>query len=287
MWKKVSLVGCMAFAVLLLRDYNDPIEEADNPASPGLAFITALRRHPPSLRVFRSLVEITLVLFCTSLSIYVWSRAAGRRVVRLLMFQPADKMNLVHPFGQYQRVSIEEDNDDDDNDDDDDDDDDTIEFQDKEAHNNNNKNHDNVENDAGNDEDRDGSSRSRNSTTNNAQHDFPTATLVAQAGLDMLLFIVVFLFLFTLSSAEGGRYIEGIRDVSGFEMMANFAAPIFPLALFVGAVVWSIFPWRKRRSFWIILSCTLQAPFSDVTFRCVSSYGLVMESLGRGSVASL
>eukprot|EP00529_Nitzschia_sp_RCC80_P016372 CAMPEP_0113446190 /NCGR_PEP_ID=MMETSP0014_2-20120614/3576_1 /TAXON_ID=2857 /ORGANISM="Nitzschia sp." /LENGTH=648 /DNA_ID=CAMNT_0000337269 /DNA_START=146 /DNA_END=2092 /DNA_ORIENTATION=+ /assembly_acc=CAM_ASM_000159 len=110
---------------------------------------------------------------------------------------------------------------------------------------------------------------------NNGHHNVtliapPTATAIAHAALDSLLLILISLFLFTISSAEGGRYVDGISSVNTFKFIALVAAPIFPLVTFVAGVVATIVPWngpQGRKSQWAILLRTPWAPFFHVTFR--------------------
>jgi len=92
----------------------------------------------------------------------------------------------------------------------------------------------------------------------------------------------IFLILFTVSSAEGGRYIDppssrGDDDNdnnhtinhqrSWMKYAARIAAPVFPLTLFLLAILFAILPWRKRGPTFAITSLTIGAPFYDVTFR--------------------
>lgn len=91
------------------------------------------------------------------------------------------------------------------------------------------------------------------------------------AALDALTLTCAFLILFTISSAEGGRYIDHQSSQSTasawMKFVAKIAAPTFPLALFAISVVKLVLPWKKRRAAWTILSLTIGAPFHEVTFR--------------------
>lgn len=105
--------------------------------------------------------------------------------------------------------------------------------------------------------------------------DPPTPESVAAVAVDSLVLILVSLFLFTLSSAEGGKYIDDADGATGsmiqrvglFRWLALIAAPLFPLLLFLGGALALIFPWKKRHDFWKILCMTMGAPFHTVTFR--------------------
>ena len=96
----------------------------------------------------------------------------------------------------------------------------------------------------------------------------PSSISVVNAALDLLLLILICLFCFTLSSAEGGTYIDGMEKISIFKHVAIIVAPIFPLLLFCMVVFAVIYPWKSKRSkFWLIISYTLGAPMYHVTFR--------------------
>ncbi|KAL7455968.1 hypothetical protein ACHAWC_010237 [Mediolabrus comicus] len=122
----------------------------------------------------------------------------------------------------------------------------------------------------------------------------PTSTSVLGAALDITTFICMFLIFFTISSAEGGRYIDhtvrgGIdislnnhqdgensssnsntdngNEISYMKFFARIAAPLFPITLFIMSLGLLIIPWRKRKTVWTIVSLTLGAPFYEVTFR--------------------
>ena len=110
----------------------------------------------------------------------------------------------------------------------------------------------------------------------------PSSSAVVGAALDVLTVTCACLVLFTVSSAEGGRYIDQTHTADGDEggnsgsdgtaepwmpFVAKMASPLFPLALFLLAVVWVVFPWRRRKGAWTIASLTIGAPFYEVTFR--------------------
>ena len=101
----------------------------------------------------------------------------------------------------------------------------------------------------------------------------PSSSSVLGAALDILTLMCMFLIFFTISSAEGGRFIDQKRGAvvaqneSWMKFIAKIASPLFPLALFVIAVVMVTSPWRKRKVIWTIVSLTIGAPFYDVTFR--------------------
>ena len=110
----------------------------------------------------------------------------------------------------------------------------------------------------------------------------PSSTYVAGMALDLLSSILVSLFFFTLSSAEGGTYIDGLGDNHGSNddipfwskswskmamASARLAAPVFPLLLFLYCTLRAALPLRRRKTFWAVVSRTPWAPYCDVTFR--------------------
>ena len=95
----------------------------------------------------------------------------------------------------------------------------------------------------------------------------PAVDRMAGVALDSLLFILISLFFFTLSSAEGGAYVDGMATVNTFKFIALVAAPMFPLLLFIGGAFAAFSPWKRRQEFWKVISLTVGAPFFPVTFR--------------------
>ena len=103
----------------------------------------------------------------------------------------------------------------------------------------------------------------------------PSPASVLGASLDILTITCIFLIFFTISSAEGGRYIDQASDQASdhvlgqqyMKFVANVAAPLFPLTLFGLSFLAICIPWKKRGVLWNILSLTWCAPFYPVTFR--------------------
>ncbi len=113
---------------------------------------------------------------------------------------------------------------------------------------------------------------SNTTTTTTTTHPQPPSPVsVLGASLDIITITCIFLIFFTISSAEGGRYIDQASDhVMGQQWMkfiANVAAPLFPLTLFGLSLLAVCIPWKKRSTLWNILSMTWCAPFYPVTFR--------------------
>lgn len=230
LWKKILLIPPLLLALWLLADDNDH----------KLAVFTALSRHPPSLRVYRALLELSLLLLCGAFSLKVWERAAGTRVVGILFFQPPQGMAPIR--GSYQAVPAQEDAavlpEDDDI------------LTEEEA------------------QDACYASDGEMEEQTTVYSEPPTAASIAHSAIDLLLLVLVSLFLFTISSAEGGKYIEGIKEGT-FQWVGRIAAPVFPLVLFLFATFKSFFPLDQRRDFWTVVAYTPSAPMFEVTFRYV------------------
>jgi len=56
----------------------------------------ALRHHEPSARIFRSLLQVDLLLWCAAASVWIWRRIVPDDMIRDLLFQPpaADVLSL-------------------------------------------------------------------------------------------------------------------------------------------------------------------------------------------------
>ena len=298
--KKILLVTLLLLALwLLVDDESTSVESGssgDNKAFKNrhhLAVWTALRRHPPCLRIYRALLEFNLMLWGLALSLWLWKGTIGEKMTGYLLFQPADhndeKDERVYftesSLGKYRPLQQQQDDGDNFNDDDDDD-------NDTESRNGKNVELTNIIGDQQNNDQLlsisengmretnasdDGIGANENSIIDdnfiNDQNGLeffvpPSAISIAYAASDFLLLILITLFLFTLSSAEGGRYVDGMESVHTFRFIAGVAAPIFPLILFLVFCAALFVPWKeKRRSQCQILSYTIGAPLYHVTFR--------------------
>jgi hypothetical protein len=275
LWKRAA---CAAVLLLTLYMISDD----------SFSVFTALNRHEPSLRVFRSVFQVNLILWATALSLYVWSRTVSVSVLGDLFFQP---LNLHQALDTTERDSnrfsatenyrpvvplVQHGNDhdsdvDDDGDDGGDDhaqavapfhDDANISWDDTpdgefDAH---------YESDG---EVEEGVEKGQQL----APAVVPSALIVASAALDMLLLILVTLFFFTISSSASISVSASSNAPQDnkvnhiWNMFARVAAPIFPLLLFLYLGFVALFPWTKRGPFWMVISLTWTAPWHDVTFR--------------------
>jgi len=278
--KKIVLIALLLLALWLLID-----DDYNNVASNNrhhLAVWTALSRHPPCLRIYRALLEFNLMMWGLALSLWLWKNTVGDKMTGYLLFQQADhnvekdeSVYFTESFlGRYQPLhqDIREDEDFEDAEGD---------FKVAEGLQLSKLRQNSINGQQNNDLTRiedsdDGIGREEISTFGNEfQNDMgslehispPPALSIAYAASDFLILILLSLFLFTLSSAEGGRYVDGMESISTFRFIAIIAAPIFPLVLFLMFSAALFVPWNKRRSQWKILSYTIGAPLYHVTFR--------------------
>lgn len=276
--KKLLLIFLLLLALWALIDDEstslDSSEKASNKNHHHLAVWTALNRHPPCKRIYRALLEFNLMLWGLALSLWLWKGTVGEKMTGYLLFQPADhnetKDRGVHftesilgkyrPLQQQQQPECYDENDDGDG-------------KDTEGHEKKGEEQSIVDQEddddgiGGHDESRIDDDLINDTST----FEFiapPSALSIAYAALDFLVLILITLFLFTLSSAEGGRFVDGMETVYTFRFVASVAAPVFPLVLFLVFSAALVFPWtKKRQSQWQILSYTIGAPLFHVTFR--------------------
>ena len=334
LWKKAILVLPLLFALWILVDdesTTDTVTGSTDASPPSdsyhqefqhprhhLALYTALSRHPPSLRVFRSLLEIDLLLWCVAFSLYVWSHSnVGTRVVGYLLFRSSSTStsggshgdgnqvehdghltaNLRDGYpGRYEPVltveadelwidsSVKPTTTTGDGDENNEKDTDGSDKEEKATHANNrpsrfgesDKEDRQEETSDGIIDDDDDDDTDLGSDPMQLIEDMfeipepPSSISVANVAVDLLLLILTCLFLFTLSSAEGGTYIDGMQHTTSlFRFIAMIVAPIFPLLLFATVCIHAVYPWTKskRKEFWTIISYTVSAPIYHVTFR--------------------
>eukprot|EP00339_Tiarina_fusa_P000926 CAMPEP_0117001770 /NCGR_PEP_ID=MMETSP0472-20121206/3665_1 /TAXON_ID=693140 ORGANISM="Tiarina fusus, Strain LIS" /NCGR_SAMPLE_ID=MMETSP0472 /ASSEMBLY_ACC=CAM_ASM_000603 /LENGTH=556 /DNA_ID=CAMNT_0004701901 /DNA_START=53 /DNA_END=1723 /DNA_ORIENTATION=- len=250
-WKRAALVPLLLFALWLLTD--DDFSESKN--HHHMAVFTAMGRHRPCLRVYRSLLELNLLLWGAVVSLWLWNRTVGKKMVKHLLFQPAnepEKELLPSTVfnASYLPVKADEIF--------------ACESFDSQPQPKESLSEANAL-DAHYDSDGEVSEPVPGIFKEN--DDPPSAEHLAGIAVDSLIVILLSMFLFTFSSAEGGVYVDGMSNISAFRIIALVAAPIFPLLLFVGAVVCSVFPWSKRKDFWQVVYYTPGAPFFHVAFR--------------------
>ena len=227
--------------------------------------------HEPSIRIFRGLTEMILLLLCTAVSIRVYVHyILPSSVVHLLLFQSI----------YYSRNG---DNDEDDNDsreqnmernDDqalfqpvnDDDDDDNTDRHENQKENDEYINLVKTDSDAADEMD---------IATATSLHQLSVSIL--SMALDLSLYTCITLILYLLSaihalqqpslSSATATTTSTNGDPSIAIWMAKIAAPTFPLLLFLFCSVRCIQSYQHYKQFYTILSYTIYAPFYNVTFR--------------------
>jgi EXS family len=78
-----------------------------NAATGVPAVVRALAHHPPSLRIFRALLQLNLMLWCAALSMKVWSRTFPIQALGDLLFAPVDdeEDGIIHTRGSSLALS--------------------------------------------------------------------------------------------------------------------------------------------------------------------------------------
>lgn len=231
---KLLLTLPLLFSLYLLRDETST--EGNEHAR--LSLFTALASHPPSNRVFRGMSEIILLLYCAAFSLKFWEGNLGPNVIGNLLFQPDEveedvPVTEVHGNGaDYDYVG-----------------------------------HDDESEESEKEEEGDEETDEHLPIEISHKDDFvplpPSASSVASAATDLLLFYLICLLLFTYCHTTNTRTSTSHLVIN----LSGIAAPIFPLLLFFFAATAIIFPWSKRAFFFRILRRTVEAPFYDVTFR--------------------
>jgi len=259
LWKKLGFVGVIVVLLWFIGDESFTV-------------FTALQQHEPSERIFRSMLQVNLLIWATAFSLYVWSKIVPAAVLGELLFQPPPvisstpagfRTNSATTTGTrriYQPVVTAAD-------------DDIVigveNVSDTSSHSRRSSHRlddDDVRLDDGPDGDAEEPMDAHYESDGeveepNLKVEIPSVVSVMSAACDMLLVILVALFLFTISAAG---YTSSIQPL---QLVLQVAAPTFALVLFLYLVIASVLPWKKRSAFWIIVSLTPTAPWHDVTFR--------------------
>ncbi len=221
--------------------------DSQNVENRHLAVFTALSRHPPSMRVFRGLFVVCLLGICSSMVLGFLETVIEKSILDRLFFSVPYTLaddELVGDDGQggYELTGIEED---DEMEEDSHDDDVSTDSEDEYL-------------------ERQHPIRMGSNTSSMKS----PVSIIFNMSLDLLFYILVALFLFTISSSGGGEYVDQKANNRIFQRVGKIAAPIFPLVLFFFTAIRSIFPWtKKKRYFWTVVAYTLGAPLYDVQFR--------------------
>jgi len=282
-----SRMVSVLFLLVALVVLQDEAQKRDDTATNSRwAVWVALRKHPPSLRIFRSLLEWNLLVWCTVVSLALWYQHVGEHLVSELLFSPAigglagasssrhvdyrDGDNLVDDRFQFARSTNTH-----------------------SSHLNDSSEIVFTEHDAsfsevmtGADEghtlehkesfasfkdeqrqkvvDKDEEEEDSSPSSFDAQipSHAPSVHHLTRAALDMLLPTLLALFFFTLLSTETkANYVVDPR--------LSWLAPLVPLLLVAYLITTQILlkPWKPIRHFCTVLGWTMGAPLFPVTFR--------------------
>ena len=295
--KKVLLLHVpILFCLFILTDhetnYDQQQQHYDDHPKRHLAVFTALSRHPPSMRVYRGILEFILLGFCAAFSLFVWESIFEKRMIKKLLFEcpytlrtndEEEEEDLIK-YGVYE-LTTEEDGE-------------NVEEEENEGEEEENREKDSIQQETEEgleleywtrENEQESFLPSKNEKTKDEAaavdqnistkgNNIPSSTFVLNKSLDALLLTMISLFFFTISSSAGGQYIDQTNNNSSannnnsnviiLSKIGLIAAPIFPLMLFFIFAIQLIFPWTKSKyHFWTCISYTLGAPFYDVTFR--------------------
>ena len=219
-----------------------------------LLVITALNRHRPSFRIYRSFFELNLLLWGSVVSLFLWSRTVGNKMIDHLLFQKPKQsyFNNTFPtiFGRYRSLNTTEE---------------IILSTINEEHNSNELHLSEAE------EEEEEKEEEMTSEDNHHQEEGvpddedqdceeetvvefqpPIIRNVACAAFDSFIVILLSLLFFTLSSSGKSKAI------------ALIAAPVFPLLLFTGGIFFAL---HGRQEFWKVVGYTVFSPLFPVSFR--------------------
>jgi hypothetical protein len=233
----------------------------------------AVEQHEPSIRIFRALFEVVLLLLCCAASIGVWTRYITVPVTKSLLFQPVEQS--LTPGWMATKAH--------------DDDEEGVQFDDVRSGDLFEKNDENSYVSSTKEEpqevDAEGENMGLNDTSKLPEaitelgdddetaieaddaNAIPSPMAVFSAALDLLVWILVALVLYTVTAIYAVNLHPSEESNNVVRMLASIAAPTFPLLLIAFAAVRAVHPWRKRVKVITIVSYTLGAPWYDVTFR--------------------
>lgn len=251
---KLLLLASLLLALFQVNHYDASKEEDEGVASSEFpAFVWALKRHEPSLRLFRCLFEFALVLVGTSVSLRVWEHTFDRaltceetcchqgqsineylgiNVVGHLLFRPANSEVTdsaaapIVPLEDVHEIDHET----------------TTQELAYETH---------------------------KASLPNIYPDLhpPTSIAVANAAVDVLMFLTLLVLLFTVGSVSKLRLNEGYDNISMVQRFMAKLTPVFPLIAFFVLALKAFLPWSTRSHFWKVVLRTVEAPWQEVSFR--------------------
>jgi hypothetical protein len=261
-FKKLIYLSVLLFTLIVIRSVTD-----------WNIFTQAVQHHEPSLRIFRSLFEIALLLLCTSASVSIYTHYLSYSMTHDLLFQSvSDCSSNVEAVRNSDHLFVD-------------------------AHDNETLSKSNADVSDQNEVDMNqriyisesGSDLSQDDEvtllTSNANtmvfHPNPTLYSTGSVpspisifcmALDLLIWIVMIFVLYLLSAVHAittqqQTFNSTTNDNVIYSNMARIAAPTFPLLLFLFCF-FRIIQFRKVYSqLYTVISFTLHAPLYDITFR--------------------
>jgi hypothetical protein len=272
--RKLVYTACLLLALLL-------IQRGSMQDDASFSIWTIVQQHEPSVRIFRALWETVLLLLCTAASITVWCRYLTVTTTARLLFAPVQATTPV----TWTATAVEPD---------DANDNDSVAtfadvhetdvFQGQNATEESSTTTDLIEDYQDATEVAYHGTTFESNRTTDYQDWIPTSLSIVNGALDLLVWILVALVLYTVTASEAIHWyqpalvssIDSMYNASDNERQggghwmrwwARLAAPTFPLLLFTGAAIKAVYPWRLRRPLYAIVSYTLWAPGYEVTFR--------------------
>jgi hypothetical protein len=296
--RKLVYTASLLLALLL-------IQKGSKQDGAAFSIWTIVQQHEPSVRIFRALWEVVLLLLCTAASIAVWCRYLTVTTTARLLFAPAQATPVT--WTAAAAVEHDETNDND-----------SVAtfadvhepdlFQVQNATEESVTTTDLVQDFQDATEVAYQGTTLESNRTTEYQDWIPTPLSIVNAALDLLVWILVALVLYTVTAAEAIHWYQPAavppsmdspyhadddmeRHNGGGRWMrwwARLAAPTFPLLLFTGAAIKAVYPWRLRRPLYTIVSYTLWAPGYEVTFRdgMIVRFAFLCASIDCGHVAA-
>jgi hypothetical protein len=274
-WKKLLSVTLLLSTLIIIGTATD-----------FTILLQAIQHHEPSLRIFRSLLEIALLLICTSISIAIYIRYISYTMTEHLLFQSVcdHSSNTVVSDDESDDDHMENNN----NDDDDDENDGhrnyspTVHIDQRTPESHSHVNHDDAVAllTANTNE----TTLPKQNTSCLNHHGIPSPISIVRMALDLFAWILIAFILYILSaihavtqqqqqsllqSTAATLYSNRAADRTNmiYSNMARIAAPTFPLILMVFCCIRMIQFKKVYSQLYTVISYTLQAPLYDVTFR--------------------
>lgn len=223
--KQIIYAACLLVALYIIQVATD-----------ASVFLTVMA-HEPSIRIFRSLLEVFLLLCGTAASITVWKRYLGVSTTHSLLFYHP-------PFLEAPSANLH-------------DDDDSHQFDDVHSDDLFESSDDDGDDDTVDEE------TPKNKLTTDGETSklpLPSPLSIFSGAMELLNYILIALVFYTLFSVQD-------FDGRGSKILSRVAAPTFPLLLFLFLIVKLALYLRRNFVLVRILSFTLWAPYFTVSFR--------------------